>query len=70
MHHAIGRRPDEQDAEGESGQVLLELDAPIHRDQSVVLVLHAPEKLAVRNARPTTADYSVDSMAFECYGEI
>ena len=49
MRHAIGWRPDEQYAERKSGEILLELDAPVHRDQYVVLVLHAPEKLAVRD---------------------
>ena len=50
MRHAIGWRPDEQYAERKSGEILLELDAPVHRDQYVVLVLHAPEKLAVRDS--------------------
>ena len=49
---------------------MLELDAPVHRDQRVVLASHAPEKLAVRNARPATAGHRIDTVALERSGKV
>ena len=51
-------------------EVLLELDAPVHRDQRVVLGPHTSEKLAVRDASPATAHYGVDTVALERRGEV
>jgi hypothetical protein len=70
MHHAVGRRTDEQHADGQCGQVLLELDTPVHRDQRVVLACHSPKKFTVRDASPSTARHRIDTVAFERRGRI
>ncbi|MGH7389141.1 MAG: hypothetical protein ACREM3_06730 [Candidatus Rokuibacteriota bacterium] len=70
MHHAIGRRPDEQDAELKSREVLLELDTPIHSDRRVKLVPHAAKKLAVRDPCPATPYHRIDAVTFHCCGEV
>ena len=51
-------------------EVLLELDTPVHRDQGVVLASHSPQKLAVRDASPSTTRETIDTVAFERRGEI
>jgi hypothetical protein len=43
---------------------------PVHRDQRVVLAVHAMQKFAVRDACPPTADDGVDAVAFERGGEV
>ena len=50
--------------------MLLELDAPVHRDERVVLAAHSPQKLAVRDACPATAGHGIDTVAWERSGEI
>ncbi len=47
---------------------MLELDAPIHRDQRIVLTAHAPQKLAVPH--PATSYDGVDTVAFKRGGEV
>ena len=49
---------------------VLELDAPVHRGQRVVLASHAPQKLAVRDARPATAGHGIDTVALERSGKV
>ncbi len=61
---------DKKHGERQPGEIVLELDAPIHRDQRIVLTPHAPQKLAVRDARPATSDDGVDTVAFERGGEV
>ena len=70
MHHAVRWGTDEQHADGQCGQVLLELDTPVHRDQGVVLASHSPQKLTVRDASPSTARHRIDTVAFERRGKI
>ena len=70
VHHAIGWRTGKQHADGHCGQILLELDTPVHREQRVVLASHSPQKLTVRDASPATADYGVDTVALERRGEV
>lgn len=70
VHQAVGWRTDNQHAEGHCCQVLLELDALVHRDQRVVLAPHTPQKLAVRDARPAAADHGIDTVALERCGEV
>lgn len=70
VHHAVGWRADKKHAEGHCCQVLLELDASVHRNQRVVLAPHTPEKLAVRDARPATVDHGIDAVALEQGGEV
>src|SRR5215470_921409 len=38
MHHAVGWCADEQNADRDCRQVLLELDAPVHRDERIISV--------------------------------
>ena len=70
MHHAVRWGTDEQHADGQRAQVLLELDTPVHRDEGVVLASHSPQKLTVRDASPSTARHGIDTVAFECRGKI
>jgi hypothetical protein len=70
VHHSIGWRTDKKDAEGQRGEVLLELNALVHCDQSLVLIPHTSQKLAVRDARPAAADYAIDTVALERGGEV
>jgi hypothetical protein len=70
VHHTVRWRTDKKNAEGHRCQVLLELDAPVHRDQRIVLAHHTPQKLAVRNARPATADHGIDTVPLERCGEV
>ena len=57
-------------AERHRRQVLLELQATVHRDQRVVLAHHPPQKLTVRDAGPATADHGIDTVALERCGEV
>ena len=70
MYHPVGWRPHEEHADRHCCDVLLELDAPIHRYAHFVLGPHSPEKLAVREAGPATADYGIDTVALECCGKV
>ena len=70
MHHAIGWCTKKNHTTRQCSQVLLELDSPVHRDQGVVLPLHPPQKLAVRDARPATTDDRVDAVALQGWGEV
>ena len=70
MHHTVRRRPHEQNANGHGFEILLELDAPIHRDERVVFGSHPSKKFAIGDAGPATLGHGVDTMAFECRGEI
>lgn len=70
VHHAVRWRTDKKHAERHCCQVLLELDAPVHRDQGVVLATHTPQKLSVRDAHPATADHGIDTVALERCGEV
>ena len=57
-------------SERQPSEVLLELYAPVHRDQGIVLVPHTSEQLAVRDSRPAPADDRVNCVAFEGRGEV
>lgn len=71
VHHPIGWcTKKKKHSERQCCQILLEFDAPVHRDQGVVLTLHPPEKLAVPDARPATTDHRVDAVALQRCGEI
>ncbi len=70
VHHAVGWRTDKQHAERHRHQVLLELHATVHRDERVILAHHPPQKLAVRDAGPATADDGIDTMALQRCGEV
>jgi hypothetical protein len=70
MHHTVGWRPHEQNGNGHGFEILLELDAPVHRDEGVVFGPHPSKKLAVRDACPATLHHRVDTVAFEVRSEI
>ena len=70
VHDTIGWRADKKHAERQRCEVLLELDAPVHRDQRVVFAMHTPQKLTVRDARPAAADHGVDTVALERCGKV
>jgi hypothetical protein len=65
MHHTIRPRKNEKDPKRKCCQVLLKLYTAVHCDQGIVLGAHAPKKLAVRDASPTPADHSIDTVAFK-----
>ena len=69
MRHSIGTSANEEHPEGQRSEVLLELDATVHRDERVVLALHAPQ-LSVRDACPPSTDEAIDTVAVESAGEI
>ena len=50
--------------------MLLEFDATVHGDQSIVRALHPPQQLTVRDARPAPANHRVDTVALKRCGEI
>lgn len=62
MHHAIGRCPEEEHAERQPRDMLLELDASVHRNKGVVFTAHALQELTVTDAGPATTDDGVDRM--------
>jgi hypothetical protein len=68
--HAVGWRTEKKHAERYRCQILLKLQALVHRDQRVVLPPHTPQKFAVRDARPATADHGVDTVALQGCGEV
>ena len=70
MHHSVGWRPEKQNPDRHCCEVLLELDAPVHRDERVVLGPHPSEKLAVRDASPATADHGIDTVVLERRGKV
>ena len=65
VHQAIGWCTKKKHTERQCRQILLELDALVHRDQRVVLAPHPPQKLAVRVACPATTAHGVDTVALE-----
>lgn len=70
VQHAVEGSTDKQYGDGHNGQILLELEAPVHCDQRVVLTFHAAKKLAVRDARPPAAGHRIDSVTLECRCEV
>jgi len=70
MHHSIRGGENEKDAERQRRDVLLELDALVHGEQSIVLTTHALKKVAVLDASPTTPDDGSGAVAFEHGGKI
>jgi hypothetical protein len=70
VHHAIRRGTHQEHANRHGRQVLLELDAAVHREEDIVVALHAPQKLAVRDTGPAAADDGINRVAWERGGEI
>ena len=70
VHHSVGRGENEEHAERQPCDILLEVDAPVHGQQRVVLPTHASEKVAVLDTGPATADDGGGAVAFEDGGEI
>jgi len=70
VRHTGGWRTDKSHTDGREGEILLELDAPVHCDQRVVLAFHTPQKLAVRDARPATPGHRIHIVALERSGEV
>jgi hypothetical protein len=70
MHHPIGRGKNEKDSERQRRNILLELDALVHGEQSIVLATHALQKVTVFDASPATSDDGGGAMALEHGGEI
>ena len=70
MHHSIGGGENEKDSERQRRNVLLELDASVHGEQSVILVTHASKKIAVIDASPATSDDGGGTVAFEHRDEV
>jgi hypothetical protein len=68
--HAIGSGTNDDYTERERRDLLLELDAPVHCDQNIIVAGHASQELPVRDTGPTAVDHSLDSMAEELRSEI
>jgi hypothetical protein len=63
--HAIGSGTDDDYAERERRDVLLELDTAVHCDQNVVIAPHPAQEFAVLDAGPTALHDRLGSMAAE-----
>lgn len=70
VRHPVGGGDNEEYSKRQRGDVLLELDAPVHGEQCVVLPTHALKKIAVLDTGPATAGDRSDGMAFEQRGEV
>lgn len=70
MNHPIRGSEDKQDSERQPRDVLLELDASVHGEQSIVVAMHATKKIPVLDAGPAAPDDSGGAVAFEHSGEI
>ena len=70
MHHPVGRGENKKDSERQRRKILLELDALVHGEQSIVLATHTSQKVAVFDASPATSDDRGGVMALEHGGEI
>jgi hypothetical protein len=70
MKHPIRGSEDKKDSERQCRDVLLELDALVHREQSIVVATHATKKITVLDAGPATPDDGRGAMAFEHCSEI
>ena len=63
--YTVGLGANENDAERQYRDVLLEFDAAVHCDEDIVLTPHAAQQLAVLDPCLTTARYGVHSMTAE-----
>ena len=70
MNHPIRGREDKKDSERQCRDVLLELDALVHGEQSIVFATHATKKVTILDASPATPDDSRGTVAFEHRGKI
>jgi hypothetical protein len=70
VRHASGRHTEKKHAKGDCFQVLLELDATVHRDECVILAPHTSQKLAIGDARPAAANQRIDTVALQHCGEV
>ena len=55
---------------GKGRDVLLELEAVVHRDQGIVAVAHEAQEVPVLDARPATTDNGVDVVAVQIPSEV
>ena len=70
MPDAIGAGTDDDDAERERRDLLLELDSTVHRDQNIIVAPHAAQEFTILNAGPTAPGHGLDRMAAELRSEI
>ena len=70
MCHPVGCGTDQEDAERKRCEILLELQAAVHRDQRIVPSAHALQEVAVLHARPSTANDGIHLVAEERRSEI
>ena len=70
MQHTIRWRADEDHTDGKGGDVLLELEVGVHRDQGIVVATHEAQEVAVLDARPPEADDGLDIVAVELSSEV
>jgi len=68
--HAIGSGSDDDDAEGERRDLMLELDTAVHCDQNIKVAPHAAQEFPVLDTGPTAACHCLDSVAAELRGEV
>lgn len=70
MLQAVGCGIHDDDPEREPSHWLLELDAPVHRDQDIVVAAHPAQEIAILDAGPPAADHGINVVAGELQGEI
>ena len=70
MCHPVGCGTDQEDAERKRYEIVLELQAAVHRDQRIVLSAHTLQEVAVLHARPSTANDGIHWVAEERRSEI
>jgi hypothetical protein len=70
VRHTVRWRTDKEHTDGRGDQILLELDAAVHRHQRVILAFHTPQKLAIGDTRPATPGHRIHTVAPESSGEV
>jgi hypothetical protein len=68
--HAVGVGADQEHSERKGGDVLLEFQAAVHRQQHVVLAAHVLQQVAILDASPATANNRVYLVAVQISTEV
>src|SRR5580692_10415748 len=69
MLHAVGSGANEHNAKGQCRDALLELDAPVHCDEDMILTAHSAQQLAVLDPAPAATGDGVHCMPVDVRGK-
>ena len=67
---AVGSGANDDDAERQSPDLMLELDAAVHRHEDIIFTPHAAQELAILDPGPAARDICVDRMTGELEGKV